>query len=134
MAANTARTTNLYSDFRNDFLLHPVKKDLVLNTNEQAVISSIRNIVMTDPYEKFFIPTFGGGIRSLLFEDVSETTEFLIRNRIRESIENYEPRARILQVYVTARPDDNAYAITIIFSLINRQEPITATFLLNRIR
>ena len=134
MAANTARSTNLYSDFRNDFFLHPVKRDLVLNTNEQAVISAIRNIVMTDQYERFFLPNFGGGMRSLLFEDISETTEFLIRNRIRESIQNYEPRATILEVYVSAKPDDNAYAITIVFSLINRQEPITATFLLNRIR
>jgi phage baseplate assembly protein W len=131
---NNIRRDILYSDFRTDFEPHPVKKDVVLLTNENSILRSIKNIILTNPGERFFSPNFGGGINRLLFEDISNVTEYRIRNKIIECIENYEPRANIIEVYVTTTQDEHTYSITIIFSIINREEPITATFLLNRIR
>jgi len=73
-------TTTYYSDIPTNFDVHPVKEDLVLVTNESAVKRSIRNLLLTDPYERFFNPLIGSGIRQTLFENVSKDTEFFLNH------------------------------------------------------
>lgn len=130
----TARRENLYADFNTAFDVHPNKLDLVLSTNEDAVKRSIRNLLLTNRGEKLFNPTYGSDVRGLLFENISPQTESAMREYIELSIQNFEPRANLLEVLVSALPDENTYAVTIVFSVINRTEPITLDLLLNRIR
>ena len=130
----TAKRENLYADFNTAFDIHPNKLDLVLSTNEDAVKRSIRNLLLTNRGEKLFNPTYGSDVRGLLFENISPQTESAMREYIELSIQNFEPRANLLEVLVSALPDDNTYAVTIVFSVINRTEPITLDLLLNRIR
>jgi phage baseplate assembly protein W len=127
-------TQIIYSDIPTDLTVHPVKEDLVLLTNEQAVKRSIRNLLLTDPYERFFNPTLGSGIRSLLFENISQDTEFILQEKIRETIINYEPRANLYSVGVKILEDDNSYAVNIIFSLVNSLTPVTLDLILRRVR
>ena len=122
-----------FSDFRSD-LLHPSYGDLVTITNEDAIIRSIKNILLTDFYERPFKPNFGANLKALLFENISQTTELEIKNSITNAIQNYEPRAFLEQVYVVAAPDANAYNVTIVFSVINKIDPIVFTVILNRVR
>lgn len=130
----TARIEEVYSDFSTPFLVDPNKLDLVADVNEDAVKTSIKNILLTDRGERLFNPTFGSDIRSLLFENITPQTESSIREYIELSINNFEPRANIIDVVVSALPEANAYAVTIVFSVINRSEPIVLDILLNRIR
>jgi phage baseplate assembly protein W len=125
---------NIYSDFRTDFAPHPVKQDLVLLSNEEAVKRSIKNICFTGVYERFWNPRFGAGLKKYLFEPITHITEEMIKNDIKSSIANYEPRALTYEVYVSALPDQNAYTATIIFTVINNPNPITFSVLLDRIR
>ena len=127
-------TATFYSDITTNFDIHPIKEDLVLLTNEQAVKRSIRNLLLTDPGERFFKPNLGGGIRASLFENISRDTEFLLKERITETIKNYEPRASLYSVNVKALPDDNAYSAAIIFYLNNNSTPITLDLILRRVR
>ena len=128
------RLTDKYKDFRSDFEIHPVKMDLVLNRDEDAIINSIQNILKTNVYERFFQPEFGANISGFLFENIDQLTTVAIENRIAVAIRNFEPRANLLEVNAIGAPELNGYFITIVFSIINKQEPITTTFLLNRIR
>lgn len=128
----TKKTVN-YSDFRSD-LLHPAYGDLVVIQNEDAIIRSIKNILLTDFYERPFRPRFGADLKALLFENISAVTELQIKNAITNAIQNYEPRATLEQVYVVAAPDQNAYNVTIVFSVINKIDPIIFTVILNRVR
>jgi phage baseplate assembly protein W len=135
MATNTAQQPReIYSDFRANFDVHPVKGDLLRITNEEAVKRSIRNILLTEPYERFTNFEFGAGLANYLFENISSVTEGQIKNAIENSIRNYEKRANLISVVVAARPDDDAYAATIIFSVINQIEPVTLKVLLERVR
>jgi phage baseplate assembly protein W len=127
-------TATYYSDITTNFDIHPIKEDLVLLTNEQAVKRSIRNLLLTDPGERFFRPNLGGGIRATLFENISRDTEFLIKEKIVETIKNYEPRASLYSVNVKALPDDNSYSATIIFYVTNNSTPITLDLILRRVR
>ena len=123
-----------FSDFFTDLDIHPIKKDLVRHTNEEAVKTSIRNLLSTNRGDRLFNVTFGSDIRSMLFENFSPATEKVIEQHIRNTIDNYEPRARVDDVRVVS--DDLNYTLTatIVFSIINKQEPITLELILNRIR
>jgi len=124
----------IYADFYNNFIIHPNKKDLVTSANDDAVKNAIRNLLLTDKGERLFNPLYGSNIRSLLFENVSPQSESLLREYITNSIENYEPRAQLIDVYVSALPDENAYNATIIFSVINSSQPVVLELILDRVR
>lgn len=127
-------TKNIYSDLTTNFVIHPVKGDLVLSTDEVAVKKSIMNLMFTDPYERFFSPNVGAGLKSLLFENISKDIEFILREKIRETIINYEPRANLINVTVTAVPEDNMYTASIVFSVLNSINPVTLEVILRRVR
>lgn len=130
----SSRVETVYSDFTTSFDIHPTKLDLVTTTNEEAVKRSIRNLLLTDRGERLFNPILGSDIRSLLFENFSPQTESSLRDYIETTINNYEPRANLIDVIVSAFPEANAYSVTVVFSVINKSEPIVLDILLNRIR
>ena len=129
----TARPVT-YSDFYTNFDLELVKKDLLSYKNEDSVKRSIRNILLTDKGERFFNPTFGSDIRKMLFENFSPSTEQVVADLIKTAIGNHEPRANVIDVNVSGDPDQNSMYINIVFSVINKAEPVTLELILNRIR
>jgi phage baseplate assembly protein W len=132
--ADQTQPREIYSDFRANFDPHPVKGDLLRITNEEAVKRSIRNILLTGPYERFTNFEFGAGLSNYLFENISTVTEGQIKSAIETSIRNYEKRANLISVVVSAMPDKDAYSATVTFSVINQIEPVTLKVLLERIR
>jgi len=124
----------VYSDFYSNFDLELVKKDLLSYKNEDSVKRSIRNILLTDKGERFFNPTFGSDIRKMLFENFSPSTEQVVADLIKTAIGNQEPRANVIDVNVSGNPDQNSMYINIVFSVINKAEPVTLELILNRIR
>jgi len=124
----------IYKDIPVNFDVHPLKGDLILNTNEVAVKRSIINLLLTNPYERFFNPNIGSGIRASLFENISKDSEYFLREKITEVINNYEKRAQIYSVNVKALPDDNTYSVTIVFFILNNTQPITLSVVLRRVR
>jgi phage baseplate assembly protein W len=127
-------TQVIYSDIPTNFDVHPIKGDLVLLTNENAVKRSIRNLLLTDPYERFFNPDVGAGIRQTLFENFTRDTAYIIQEKITETITNYEPRANLYSVNVKALPDDNSYSASIVFGINGNITPITLDLVLKRVR
>jgi phage baseplate assembly protein W len=125
---------DIFSDFFTDLDVHPVKKDLVRHTNEEAVKRSIKNLLLTNRGERFFNSEVGSDIRALLFEPMSPATEQILEDFIRVTIDNHEPRAAIEQVQIESDPDTQTVFATISFTVINKQEPIVLELILNRIR
>lgn len=124
----------LYQDILLTFAIGPDNRDLELLTNEDSVRQSILSILSTNTKEKLFNNNFGSDLNKLLFENVSPQTSTALINLIKSSIENFEPRATIIDIVVSPALDDNAYAVTIVFSVINKTEPISLEFVLNRVR
>ena len=123
-----------FSDFFTDLDIHPIKKDLVRHTNDEAVKTSIRNLLSTNRGDRLFNPTLGSDVRSMLFENFSPSTERIIEQHIQNTIDNYEPRAEVQSIRVLSDEDGGYMIATIIFGIINKQEPITLELILNRIR
>lgn len=123
-----------YSDLSSSFTTHPNTRDIPIILNEDAVKTSIRNLLLTRRGERFFNPLIGSDIYSILFENSSPSVTADLRNFISNTIENFEPRANLLNVRVTPYPDENGYTVSIVFSVINRTEPVQMDILLDRIR
>ena len=123
-----------FVDLDLNFTKNPITGDVSIFRDEQAVLASIKNIVFTAQGEKKFNPFFGGSLRSLLFEPIDPTTTLRIEDGLSRSIENFEPRARILSLVVTPQPSQNAYTVKLSFTLKNDPRPVTAVFKLERLR
>lgn len=123
-----------YSDFLDNLDFHPTKLDLLRNTNEEAVKGSIRNILLTNRGERLYDSNLGSDIRKILFENFSPAMESVLADLIRTAIENHEPRAKIIDIFVNSDVDNNYVAVTLVFSVINKEELITLKLILNRIR
>jgi phage baseplate assembly protein W len=129
-----ATLSKIYSDIDFTFTRKPVVGDVALSYDSQAVIRSIRNILLTRHYEKLFNPDFGSNIDTLLFEMVSPITATSLEQEISTAIKNYEPRARLNNVVVSAQPDNNAYSVSLDFYIENATLPTTVTLILERNR
>lgn len=124
-----------YSDFSTAFSRNPVNNDLVRVTEFNAVKRSVRNLILTNKYERLLDPAIGGNVQSLLFEPMDAMTSVLIRNAIELTLQNYEPRAIINQINVQPDYDNQRYFIQIVFSLkTNQQNSTTVEVFLDRIR
>jgi hypothetical protein len=109
----------LYKDISLSFERNLATQDIIQKTDIEAVKQSVRNLILTNHYERPFHPEIGSSVRNILFEPINPITASVLTRLIGEVIANFEPRARL--VGVDARPnfDDNAYEVTISFYVIN---------------
>ena len=132
---NSDRNVRQYSDLDLFFSKKATSNDISKVTDVQAVKRSIRNLILTDHYEKPFHPEIGSGIRGLLFELMSPLTANVLAKVVEDVIENYEPRAKLIGVTVYPDMDRNAYEVTIEFYVINTPtELVELTVMLERLR
>ena len=129
-----AKLSKIYADIDFMFTKRPVVNDIALSYDQQAVIRSIRNLLSTNHYEKLFNPDIGSNLNALLFENFSPLTMASIETEITNIINNYEPRATLNYIDVSANEDRNAYNVTISFYIENATLPTTVTLLLERNR
>jgi phage baseplate assembly protein W len=99
-----------------------------------AVVNSIKNLILTNHYERPFQPDIGSNVRRLLFENLDNITATTIKDEIERTIVNYEPRATVKTINVTADYDNNGFKVYLEFFIVNQTAPIVINFLLERIR
>ena len=107
------RASRKFKDLSMSFKTNPLNDDLIGLKNTSAIARSLKNIVFTQPGEKFFNPDFGSRISESLFENVDDVSALAIEDEIRSSIINFEPRVNLLDVSVNPNPDDNEMNVVI---------------------
>ena len=117
------RVSQSFKDISMSFETNPLNEDLIALKNSSAIARSIRNIVFTQPGEKFFNPEFGSRVSESLFENVDDVSAISIRDEIRSSIINYEPRVNLLDVLVNPNPDENEMNVTIKYEIVGIDIP-----------
>ena len=124
-----------YKDINITFKKHPVTDDLVVSKDASAIKQAIVNLLLTNKGERLMNPTYGSDIRSYLFEPMDYGTANQIKNNIRDTIETFEPRIRVLQISATPNFDDNGFDITMTYNVIGTDTPpVTVDFFLSRTR
>jgi|TARA_B110000908_G_scaffold59207_1_gene71923 phage baseplate assembly protein W len=130
----TKKKISLNADFRKDLLISPVSKDLAILKDEDAVKESIKNLILTDRGERLMQPYLGGNIRAMLFENLTPGTLKLIKDRVITTIETYEPRAQLIDVFVSGDMDTANVSVRITFYIRNAEQPIQLDVILQRNR
>lgn len=134
MATITANVTRKYSDLDLNFTVHPIKKDINKNVDAMAVINSIKNLILTNHYERPFQPSVGCNVQKLLFDNMDNITAIAIKREILQTIQNFEPRVGIETISVKPDFENNAFSVDMRFYIVNQTTPITIQFFLERAR
>ena len=131
----STRAAQKYKDLDLNFKLVSSTKDVNRVTDVLAVKRSVRNLVLTNHFEKPFHPEIGSGVRDILFEPMTPITASILATAVEDVIENYEPRARLIGVRAFPNLDQNAYNITVEFFVVNAPtEVITLDVMLEVLR
>ncbi len=123
-----------YSDLSIALGFNPFSGDLNRVTDVDAVKRSVKNLILTDKFERLLDPNIGGNVRATLFEPMSALTETTLKDYITEVIENYEPRAILQDVIIEGNYDLNSYNVTIVFRIDTSEDTQALTFELERVR
>lgn len=117
------RISQGFKDVSMTFQNNPLTNDLIILKNENAIARAVRNIVFTIPGEKFFNEGFGSNISRSLFENIDDISASIISDEIRQSLENYEPRIRLIDVQSFPDYDNNSYDVKIIYEITGADIP-----------
>ena len=132
----TSIITTRNQQFKDIDLSFTVKENGELYTKKDAaaVKQAVKNLVLTNYFEKPFQPFFGSDVRALLFELADDDIEEDIEEAIANAISAYEPRAVVRTVAATSKPEQNSINVYIEFQVINTTETITINTTLSRLR
>ena len=80
---------------------------------KDAIKNNLINFFLTGKGERFLNPTFGTGLRNLLFENIDKENVDAIDGEIRDSLRNNFPAVLPIQIITVGTPDTN----TVTFSM-----------------
>ena len=112
------RVSKGFKDISMSFKINPINSDLIATKNETAIARSVRNLVFTRPGEKFFNPNLGSKVYESLFDNMDEVSASIVEDDIKDTIDNYEPRVRLISVKATPDYEGNAFDVVITYDII----------------
>lgn len=128
------RNTRQFSDLDLNFIAHPNTGDIVLRYDENAIKNSVKNLVLTQNYERPFHSEIGSPVSKLLFDLASPTLVHTLNRTISDLITNHEPRVNLIDVTSNVSVDNNSVYVTIVFAILNTTNPIKLDLILERTR
>jgi len=134
MVQHTFENKNVYKDFDLSFSRNPLTNDIGKKTDANAINQSMKMLLSTSFYERPFRPQVGSNLRRILFEPADPITIQDLRASIESLILNYEPRVQILDIKINDNVENNAYDLTIEYSLVNLVQTQTFKTTLRRLR
>lgn len=129
----TASKSRVYQDIDCSFMTK-ASGDVYKKSDAAAVKQSVRNLLLTHKNEKPFQPYFGSQLSRLLFSLSTEVDEGDFETAVKDAINNYEPRAKVINVNANFAPDYNAAEITVLFRIVNTLEDVSVTVTISRVR
>ena len=115
----SSSSSRIYKDLALSFEKNDNTKDVIVKKDIEAVKQSVRNLILTNHYERPFHPEIGSNVTAILFEPMNPITANSLTRVIEETIVNFEPRAQVVSVDARPNLDRNAYEVTISFYIRN---------------
>ena len=116
---NEKRSSRIYKDLNLNFTANLVTGDVATVTDVIAVKRSVRNLLLTNHYDRPFHPEIGSNIQNILFQNFGPITGNQLSIAIEEMLANFEPRARVETVECYPLMDQNKYDVRIYFYVEN---------------
>lgn len=97
---------------------------------KEAIKSNLINFLLTGKGERYLNPTFGSGIRNLLFENINRNTTEQVEFILQESLRTYFPNLSISNIEINSNTDKNTLSFNLQYQLKNTQveDEITINF------
>lgn len=133
-SVGTQQEVSRYSDLNLQMIPHPQKRDIIPLKGELAVKNAVKNLLLTNFYERPFNSTLGANLRGLLFEPADSITKIALENGVKNVLENYEPRIDNINVIVNSHQNDSEYRINVVFSIKSTDEVSDVEINLRRLR
>ena len=86
---------------------------------KDAIKNNLINFFLTNPGERFLNPTFGGGIRDFIFEQISTGNINFLKKDIETKINLYFPNIEVDSLEIFSNPDTNLVKVELTYSVIN---------------
>ena len=112
------RLSQGFKDISLSFQSNPLNYDIIAIKNETAIARSVRNLILTQPGERFFNQNLGSGVSKALFENLDQISASVIKDEIENTINNYEPRVDLINVDVEPDYDNNEFNVTIRYYIV----------------
>ena len=128
------RNTRNFSDLNMLFTASSATGDITKKVDEEAIKTSIRNLISTKNYERPVHPEIGCQLFALLFENFTSVTSQVIKKTIFDAINKFEPRVSILDVTLSESEDTNNLDVSITFSILNNERPVILNTTIQRAR
>jgi phage baseplate assembly protein W len=123
-----------YKDIDISFAKNPKTSDIYTLKDIDAVKRSVKLLILTKFNERPFHSEIGSAVYSSLFENIGPDTVIVIERSIKDVINNFEPRARLIKVDVSETSNPNEIAISVFFYVVNIEEPVSISINLERVR
>ena len=129
-----AKNTRIFSDLDFNFTLNPVTHDVTRRYDEDAIKSSLKNLILTGNFERPFHSEIGSPIKKLLFEPATPMLGAMLKRAILDTINSFEPRVNVRDIMVVTNPDNYSVDVSIEFTILNTTAPVTLDITLQRTR
>ena len=103
----TVATKNLYSDMDIALKPHPVTGDITTKTDTDAIRRAVRNIVLTNKYERPFKPNFGANLRGKLFDLQGPGATQRLISDVKTALNALEPRITNVRLKISDNDSNN---------------------------
>lgn len=111
---------------------HPVTHDISRRVDENAIVTSLKNLILTERFDHPFHPEIYSPIKGLLFELLTNDTVATIKRSISYLITNFEPRVEMIKLDVVPYPNQNGIEVNLFFRIIGTIETLKTTFYVDR--
>ena len=105
----------------------PFSKSSVFNqtfTTADQVKSNLINYFLTNKGERILNPTYGGDLRNLLFEQITEETLSVLQKRIENDLENKFPIIEVKSLIINPQPNFNIINIILTYNTLNLENEV----------
>ena len=124
----------VFSDFDVAFGLNPNTGDISRKFDVEAIKFAVKNLVMTNHFERPFHSELGSNVSGSMFELMTPLTAIVLREDIALLLEQYEPRITVTEIIVSPIEDKNTLRLTILFYIKNTEKLLSVDVTLGRTR
>ena len=114
--------------------IHPIRKDIIPLRDDVAIKNAVKNLLISNFYDRPFAPDKGANLKGLLFEPNDPITRISMREQIRAVIKKYEPRVAVQKIDIIDTNNENGYRIVVSFRIKEYDSNESVEIILRRLR
>ena len=89
-------------------------------TTSDAIKNNLINFFLTNPGDRPLNPTFGGGLRSFLFQQMTDNNLDFLKEQIQLKVNENFTSINVINLEILKEEDNNTVRLNLTYNIINR--------------